>query len=61
MSANDQADKRLLLTAPKAAQTFRMSMYSVRKAIKKGQIETVHIGDRNLVVVQSLRKMVGAA
>jgi hypothetical protein len=60
MSANDQADKRLLLTAPKAAQTFKM-LYSLRKPIKKGQFETVHIGDRNLVVVQSLRKMVGAA
>jgi hypothetical protein len=51
----------LVASIQRAAELINVSDYLIRRGIRKGQIETVQLGDRTLVKVPSLLRMVGAA
>jgi hypothetical protein len=61
MNLKTQPTTELVATVQRAAEILRVSDYLIRRGIRKGQIETVQIGDRTLVKVPSLLRMVGAA
>jgi len=61
MNLRIKPENELVASVQRAAEILHVSDYLIRKGIRKGQIETVQIGERTLVKVPSLLRLVGAA